>query len=46
MPLCPLLCPLLCCRYGAFILQELETCCPIIDKIYNSPASESEWAIR
>lgn len=28
-----------------FILQELETCCPIIDKIYNSPASESEWAI-
>lgn len=26
-------------------VQELETCCPIIDKIYNSPGSDSEWAI-
>eukprot|EP01043_Picozoa_sp_COSAG02_P044655 COSAG02_NODE_4009_length_5918_cov_10.500086_5_plen_229_part_00 len=27
------------------LVQELETCCPIIDKIYNSPGSVSEWAI-
>lgn len=26
-------------------MQELETCCPIIDEIYNSPGSQSEWAI-
>ena len=27
------------------MLTELDTCCPIIDKIYNNPGEASEWAI-